>query len=60
MNTRQLSGIAGGTSGLKCVVLAEAGHLLPHMAGAMNLPVGLPIVCGAGDQETQAIGNGII
>jgi xylulokinase len=36
------------------------GHLLPQMAEAMNLPADLPIVCGAGDQEAQAIGNGII
>jgi xylulokinase len=36
------------------------GHLLPDMAEVMNLPSGLPIICGAGDQEAQAIGNGII
>jgi xylulokinase len=36
------------------------GDLLPHMAEAMNLPAGLPVICGAGDQEAQAIGNGII
>ena len=36
------------------------GHLLPDMAEAMNLPAGLPVICGAGDQEAQAIGNGII
>jgi len=37
-----------------------AGHLLPGMAEAMSLPAGLPVICGAGDQEAQAIGNGII
>jgi xylulokinase len=37
-----------------------AGHLLPGMAEAISLPAGLPVVCGAGDQEAQAIGNGII
>ncbi len=36
------------------------GYLQSEMAAAMNLPVGLPIICGAGDQEAQAIGNGII
>ncbi len=36
------------------------GQLTPHMAEAMNLIGGLPIVCGAGDQEAQAIGNGLI
>jgi xylulokinase len=36
------------------------GHLLPDMAAVLNLPPGLPISCGAGDQEAQAIGNGII
>jgi xylulokinase len=36
------------------------GHLVPHMAEAMNLPAGLPVICGAGDQEAQAIGSGII
>ena len=35
-------------------------HLVPHMAEAVGLPAGLPIICGAGDQEAQAIGNGII
>ena len=30
------------------------------MAEAMNLIGGLPVVCGAGDQEAQAIGNGLI
>ncbi len=37
-----------------------AGHLLPELANALNLPAGLPVMCGAGDQEAQAIGNGII
>jgi xylulokinase len=37
-----------------------AGHLLPDMAEALDLPAGLPVICGAGDQEAQAIGNGII
>lgn len=36
------------------------GRLLPDMAGAMNLTSGLPVICGAGDQEAQAAGNGII
>jgi xylulokinase len=36
------------------------GRLLPDMAGAMNLPSSLPVICGAGDQEAQAAGNGII
>ena len=36
------------------------GHLLPRMAEVLNLPAGLPVICGAGDQEAQAIGNGII
>ncbi len=36
------------------------GQLLPNIAEAMHLPVGLPVVCGAGDQEAQAVGNGII
>jgi len=36
------------------------GQLLPGMAEAMSLPAGLPVICGAGDQEAQAIGNGII
>jgi xylulokinase len=37
-----------------------AGRLRPDMAEALNLPAGLPVICGAGDQEAQAIGNGII
>jgi xylulokinase len=36
------------------------GCLSPHMAEAMNLPPGLPVICGAGDQQAQAIGNGIL
>jgi xylulokinase len=36
------------------------GRLRPDMAAAMSLPAGLPVMCGAGDQEAQAIGNGII
>ena len=36
------------------------GQLLSDVAEAMHLPAGLPVVCGAGDQEAQAIGNGII
>jgi len=39
---------------------AVAGYLTREMADAMGLPVGLPVICGAGDQEAQAIGNGII
>jgi xylulokinase len=40
--------------------MAVAGYLIREMADAMGLPVGLPVMCGAGDQEAQAIGNGII
>jgi xylulokinase len=36
------------------------GQLTPRMADALNLSSGLPVVCGAGDQEAQAIGNGLI
>jgi xylulokinase len=39
---------------------APIGQLTPPMAEAMNLNAGLPVVCGAGDQEAQAIGNGLI
>ena len=39
---------------------ALIGHLTPQMAEAMNLISGLPVVCGAGDQQAQAIGNGLI
>jgi xylulokinase len=39
---------------------AVAGYLTREMADALGLPVGLPVMCGAGDQEAQAIGNGII
>ena len=39
---------------------AVTGYLTPAMAEAMNLINGLPVVCGAGDQESQAIGNGLI
>jgi len=39
---------------------APIGRLTPQMAEAMNLLAGLPVVCGAGDQEAQAIGNGLI
>jgi xylulokinase len=39
---------------------AVAGYLIREMADAMGLPVGLPVMCGAGDQQAQAIGNGII
>lgn len=38
----------------------KVGQLLPEMAKALSLPAGLPVICGAGDQEAQAIGNGII
>ncbi|HSD85090.1 MAG TPA: FGGY-family carbohydrate kinase, partial [Anaerolineae bacterium] len=37
-----------------------AGHLRPELAERMNLPAGLPVIVGAGDQEAQAIGNGLI
>jgi xylulokinase len=36
------------------------GQLTPSMAEVMQLSRGLPVVCGAGDQEAQAIGNGLI
>ena len=36
------------------------GQLTPQMAEAMQVSSGLPVVCGAGDQEAQAIGNGLI
>lgn len=39
---------------------AVVGRLKPQMAEQMNLTAGTPIVCGAGDQEAQAIGNGLI
>lgn len=38
----------------------QAGRLTPQMAEAMHLVGGLPVVCGAGDQEAQAVGNGLI
>jgi xylulokinase len=37
-----------------------AGTLQPEMAGRLGLPAGLPVVCGAGDQQAQAIGNGLL
>jgi xylulokinase len=37
-----------------------AGRLRPDMAAAMGLKAGIPVACGAGDQEAQAVGNGII
>lgn len=37
-----------------------AGVLQPDAAKSMGLLAGTPVVCGAGDQEAQAIGNGII
>lgn len=36
------------------------GYLTREMAEALALPAGLPVVCGAGDQEAQAVGNGIV
>jgi xylulokinase len=36
------------------------GQLTPQMAEVMHVSSGLPVVCGAGDQEAQAIGNGLI
>lgn len=39
---------------------ALVGHLTYQMADAMQLPAGIPVVCGAGDQEAQAVGNGLI
>ena len=37
-----------------------AGHLEKSFAESWGLRPGLPVVCGAGDQEAQAVGNGII
>jgi len=39
---------------------APIGQLTPRMAEVMQVSSGLPVVCGAGDQEAQAIGNGLI
>ena len=39
---------------------AVVGGLRGEMAEAMGLAPGIPVVCGAGDQEAQAVGNGII
>ena len=36
------------------------GQLTSRMAEVMHIRSGLPVVCGAGDQEAQAIGNGLI
>lgn len=36
------------------------GRLRPGMATRLGLPAGVPVVCGAGDQQAQAVGNGII
>ena len=36
------------------------GTLRRDMATRMSLATGIPVVCGAGDQAAQAIGNGII
>jgi xylulokinase len=36
------------------------GRLQADFAGALGLRAGLPVVCGAGDQEAQAVGNAII
>jgi xylulokinase len=37
-----------------------AGYLDRTLAESWGLRPGLPVVCGAGDQEAQAVGNGII
>jgi len=39
---------------------APVGQLVPQLADVMNLRAGIPVMCGAGDQEAQAIGNGLI
>jgi xylulokinase len=36
------------------------GQLTPRMAEFMHVSSRWPVVCGAGDQEAQAIGNGLI
>jgi xylulokinase len=37
-----------------------AGSLRSSAAKALGLPTGVPVVYGAGDQEAQAVGNGIL
>lgn len=37
-----------------------AGTVSPKAAAATGLPVGIPVVAGAGDQAAQAVGTGII
>jgi xylulokinase len=36
------------------------GYLRPEITQTMGLRAGIPVGCGAGDQEAQAIGNGIL
>jgi len=56
----QAAGIAIEILPLRFESATIVGHLAPDMAEAMNLTSGVPVVCGAGDQESQAIGNGLI
>ncbi|MDR2163232.1 MAG: xylulokinase [Clostridiales Family XIII bacterium] len=37
-----------------------AGYLLPSIAEEFDLPAGIPVVAGAGDQQAGAIGSGIV
>ncbi len=39
---------------------ALAGYLTPPVAEILRLPPGIPVACGAGDQQAQAVGNGLI
>jgi xylulokinase len=39
---------------------AVNGFLMPDMAEELGLSAGIPVVCGASDQASQALGNGII
>jgi xylulokinase len=39
---------------------AVTGTLLPEMAERLGLPAGTPVICGAGDQEAQAVGNAVL
>ncbi|WP_176559321.1 xylulokinase [Rubellimicrobium roseum] len=36
------------------------GHLLPDWAAKMNLPPGLPIAAGCGDQSANVLGGGLV
>lgn len=36
------------------------GHLLPHVAAELGLPVGIPVAGGAGDNASSAVGMGAV